>query len=346
MRCAQDRSKIISWGEKAMPHQYFSIFIRLPYFLRILIIATAVIIGFGFIIFLIEPETFHTPFEGIWWAIVTAATVGYGDFVPKTTFGKVTGIVLMFFGIGFVSSYFAALATAAVTRQENYIEGKMKFKGEKHIIIVGWNERSKKIINKLLKSNLLCSVVLIDQTLKSNPLPDYHVHFIQGRANVDDVLIRANIFEADRVLITADQNMDELQADMNTILTLLSVKGLNPIVPCVVEILTTEQVANAKRAGADEVIQSNVITSSVMMNGLKSEGVAESFLSLLDLLNGSRIQYRSSQSFIGKSFLETNNALLEKGCLLLGIKRGEKTIVNPPQPFIIVEQDILLVISE
>jgi voltage-gated potassium channel len=74
------------------------------------------------------------------------------------------------------------------------------------------------------------------------------------------------------VLITADQNKDELHADMNTVLTLLAIKGLNPDVHCVVEILTAEQLANAKRAGADEIIQSNVITSSVMMNCLDSEG--------------------------------------------------------------------------
>lgn len=329
-----------------MPHHYFSSFIRLPYFIRILIIAIGVINGFGFLIFLIEPETFHTPFEGIWWAIVTAATVGYGDLVPKTTLGKITGIILMFFGIGFVSSYFATLASTAVTRQEDFLEGKTKFKGKNHFIIVGWNERSREIIQKLIKSDILCSIVLIDGTLQSNPLSDYHVHFIQGRANVDEVLIKANIYEANKVLITADQHKDELQADMNTILTLLAIKGLNPNVPCTVEILTTEQVANAKRAGADEVVQSNMITSSVMMNGLKSEGVVHSLLHLLDLLNGSKIHFRSSQSFIGKNFLETNNALLEEGFLLLGIKRDEETIVNPPHPFVIKEHDLLLIITK
>lgn len=38
-----------------------------------------------------EPTTFPTAFSGLWWAIVTLTTVGFGDAVPKTTVGKIVG---------------------------------------------------------------------------------------------------------------------------------------------------------------------------------------------------------------------------------------------------------------
>lgn len=328
-----------------MPHQFFSHFIRMPFFFRILLIAVFLLFSFGLIIYLIEPETFTTLFDGIWWAIITASTVGYGDLVPKTVLGKIIGILLILLGAGFVSSYFVTLASSAVKRQNDFIEGKVMFKGKDHIIIIGWNERARGIIEKLLTNKYTGLIVLIDQTLEVSPFSDYHVHYIKGRASTDETLIKANIYEAKKVLITADQNNDELHADMNTVLTLLAIKGLNPTVTCVVEILTTEQVANAKRAGADEVIQSNIISSSVMTNCLNSSGMIESLMILLEQFNGSRFVFQSSSSYIGKSFQETNIQLLEKGSLLFGIKRGADTIVNPPHPFVIKEQDILLVIS-
>ena len=40
--------------------------------------------------------------DAIWWAVVTATTVGYGDFFPSTVIGRLAAILLMFIGIGFV----------------------------------------------------------------------------------------------------------------------------------------------------------------------------------------------------------------------------------------------------
>ncbi len=50
--------------------------------------------------------------EGIWWAVQTITTVGYGDIVPDTTGGKLLAITVMFVGMGFV-----ALLTAFVAER-------------------------------------------------------------------------------------------------------------------------------------------------------------------------------------------------------------------------------------
>jgi voltage-gated potassium channel len=52
--------------------------------------------------------------ESLWWAFVTATTVGYGDVAPHTVLGKLAAILLMFLGIGFIS-----LLTSTITEYFN-----------------------------------------------------------------------------------------------------------------------------------------------------------------------------------------------------------------------------------
>ena len=48
--------------------------------------------------------------DSIWWAFATVTTVGYGDIVPVTPWGKILGIFLMLFGTAVFAIYIAVLA--------------------------------------------------------------------------------------------------------------------------------------------------------------------------------------------------------------------------------------------
>ncbi|WP_066067930.1 potassium channel family protein [Neobacillus soli] len=327
-----------------MPNRVYISFLRMPLLVRILFIALLVFLSFGISIHFLEPETFPTIFDGIWWAIITASTVGYGDYVPQSTLGRLTALILILLGVGFVSSYFGTLAAAAVTKQDAFSEGRIPYKGKGHIIIIGWNERSKELVGKLTNTKYPQMIVLIDETLEANPVKSKFVHFIQGKGHVDETIIKSDIEKADKVLITADRGNDELQADMNSILTLLTIKGLCPQVKCIVEILTAEQVINALRAGADEVIQSNKLTSVFMVNSLHSNG--DGVLSnVVHQLQESRLSSSPiNEADIGKTFSEICQGMSAKGILLIGIQRGDKTFLNPSHFLPIEEHDQLLII--
>ncbi len=53
--------------------------------------------------------------DAIWWGIVTITTVGYGDFYPVTFFGRVTGVFVMFAGIGIIGALASILASLLVS---------------------------------------------------------------------------------------------------------------------------------------------------------------------------------------------------------------------------------------
>lgn len=50
-----------------------------------------------------QPEQFSNAFSGIWWAVSTLLTVGYGDIYPVTVLGKCMGILIAFLGVGAVA---------------------------------------------------------------------------------------------------------------------------------------------------------------------------------------------------------------------------------------------------
>lgn len=54
--------------------------------------------------------------DAIWWAFVTITTVGYGDFFPKTTTGRVVAVGLMVGGIALIGVVTATLASWIVER--------------------------------------------------------------------------------------------------------------------------------------------------------------------------------------------------------------------------------------
>ena len=65
----------------------------------------------------------HTPFDAIWWALVTMFTVGYGDTYPHTVVGRVFAVILMLTGIALFGWLTGALASLFV-ESANEIDAK------------------------------------------------------------------------------------------------------------------------------------------------------------------------------------------------------------------------------
>jgi voltage-gated potassium channel len=322
-------------------------FFRLHVVIRLLFMIFGVLFSFGAIAHIIEPESFSTLFEGIWWAIVTASTVGYGDLVPITLGGKIIAMILILSGAGFVTYYMAQISSHVVIAQNAVREGKHSASHQHHIVIVGWNTKAKNVIQQIHKKEPNKQIVLIDRTLRHNPLPEKTVHFIRGDSTQDETLQKANVAKANMLLITADQNKNELQADMYSVLTLIAAKGIQSELYAIVEILTKEQVNNAWRAGANEVLESNMFMSHLMTNTILEHGMADTVLLLLDQLNGGRFAFvEASHEWTGKTYQEALMHFLSEEQLVVGIKRDTHCFVNPSLSFPLLAYDQFLIIKK
>jgi voltage-gated potassium channel len=89
-------------------------------FLYVISVTTLLVLVAGAVMAAIEPETVKGGFgAGVWWAIATVTTVGYGDISPSTPLGRVAATVLMLAGIGLVSTLAAAVAAHFVHEDQH-----------------------------------------------------------------------------------------------------------------------------------------------------------------------------------------------------------------------------------
>jgi voltage-gated potassium channel len=74
--------------------------------------------GIGVVMRLIDSKDFHSYGDGIWWAIVTLGTVGYGDIVPTTPWGRFLGSIVIVVGVTFLSFLTATVTSLFVSREQ------------------------------------------------------------------------------------------------------------------------------------------------------------------------------------------------------------------------------------
>lgn len=75
------------------------------------------VVAAGYAVSITDDTEFASAWDGIWWASSTVTTVGYGDYVPATTPGRLIAIALMFTGIGLVSILTASIASALLAEE-------------------------------------------------------------------------------------------------------------------------------------------------------------------------------------------------------------------------------------
>jgi voltage-gated potassium channel len=82
----------------------------------IAIVTTSITVVAGLLMTVIDHGNFPSVGGGLWWAVQTVTTVGYGDHVPRTAAGQVVAALVMLLGIGFITIITASITGAFVER--------------------------------------------------------------------------------------------------------------------------------------------------------------------------------------------------------------------------------------
>jgi voltage-gated potassium channel len=87
-----------------------------------LVTLSVTVIG-GVLMHFTDDKTFPNIGDGMWWAIQTVTTVGYGDLVPVSAAGRLVAALVMLVGIGFLTVITATITSVFVESARRRLEG-------------------------------------------------------------------------------------------------------------------------------------------------------------------------------------------------------------------------------
>ncbi len=313
--------------------------------LRMILLGILVFIISGIVVFYIEPVgQFSTIIDAIWWSIVTATTVGYGDFFPVSIGGRILAVILMFLGIGLFGGITATITDLFIKLEKRRELGQLTADYQGHIIICGWCDKTTEIITQILNENMENKQVVLIADLERDPFPENKlVHFIRGKIDDKETLVKANVQRARTGIILNEDNNDA-----STVLSALTVNSLNPSLYTIAEISKEENRIHLENSGVDEIVDNNNINSRLMVRTAFYHGVSIIFNELLTNKVGNEIyMLEVDKDYINKSFSEVFTYLKqEKKATLLGLKRGNDILLNPDNSEMVLAGDYLVYIAQ
>lgn len=263
-------------------------------FVLVLFTTTLVFLG-GLGYFLTESLEDHSALdqigEGLWWALVTVTTVGYGDITPKTTAGRLVGAALMVGGLVSFSLVTATVASIFIERKFRRERGLEQIKKTNHLLVLGWHYDGETLLDQLLlRLPLSMAVVLVNQLPPEkmegirSKYPKHEIFLVWGDYSREEVLNRANVRMAFKAIILAGRQEGETAADVDqrTLITALTLKSLNPKIRVITELLRPENKSYLERAGSDQILIRGQYDSSILAGAIASPGLYKVLDALLN----------------------------------------------------------------
>lgn len=303
-----------------------------------------------------EPDSkIKTLFDAVYWAIVTLATVGYGDIIPHTIGGRLVAIMLILTSLG-ILSFFTSILIAAFNEKMPLLRDNRTYaeleRYKNFIIICGYGRVGHEIARQLKRDGQ--KFIIVDKKEPNINLAKQQGYLtILDDASRNDVLLSAGICRgASTVLcITGD--------DVTNVYVTLTSRHLNKDIRIISRANRHENVSKLYQAGADHVIRPFEIAGMLAAEFLGQPVAFEAISGILQ--NQTEIVMETLLVNQGSWLVDkriSQLALADKKLTLLGVissnpihfKHKNKYQVkqqhfyfNPEPKFILRHEDILVI---
>jgi voltage-gated potassium channel len=259
-----------------------------------------------------------------WYFVVTTATVGYGDFFPRTGWGHVVGGYIIFGGIATLTTVFTKLAAKLERAKGRRMQGAISVAATGHIVLLGYAAgRTERIIGQLHDENAGRVVLCAWDEVATHPAPELGIDFVRGNLTEERTLRRAGVPTASAVLVDA-------RDDNEALAIAVAVHHVNASLHLVVSLRDLDRTSLLCRI--DERVRCvQWHTPRMIVEELTSPGIAEVYAELMTE-GGVNTYLAHLPESLGPVRIDTCQTALGRahGAIVLAARSNGQLLVNPP----------------
>jgi len=267
--------------------------------------ALSILVG-GALFSLSEHVSYGT---AVYWAVVTASTVGYGDVTPHTTAGRIVAIAVIVTTIPVLAAVFALAAGLAALVQFRRLFGMENVDPTGSFSVVyGMQPAVPQILEELIAGGR--TVVLVADVEPSEVHRD--VRLIAGDPTNDMVIRKSHPERADDALVACPDDGDVL-------VTCVALRSLAPSLD-VFALARAPKIAQALRdLGVSRTLSSDELVAHTLAKSLEAPHAGDLLLRLIDSERYRMEEIPVADAMVG---VKANTLQLNPPAIVLGVLRG------------------------
>lgn len=287
--------------------------------------------------------------DGLWYVVATITTVGYGDVVPVTYWGRALGFVVMLSSLGIYGFIIGQIANFMSTLKEQRELGLNGTGFKDHVVIIGWNDFGRSVIGHLVAAGKHVAIITKDRTAIDIIRESYdsdRVYTLYTDYSNFDMLEKANIVHASIVFVNLDDDTEKL-------VYVINLKKHFSNLNYVVTLDNGNLKGTFQNAGVTYTICKNEISAKLMASYIFEPDVAvfsEEILAYAHKDNEydiKQMKINASNSLVG-TFYDKAFFDLKKACnvILIGMVKmngGERKFIKNPEGSVKIDAEDYLV---
>ncbi|MDX9758908.1 MAG: ion channel [Bacteroidota bacterium] len=229
-----------------------------------------------------HPESMIRDYDqALWYCLVTISTVGYGDYYPVSTGGRLVGGMVIIFALAFAGYTLGKIQSAVSERMTRRHLGMNGCDFTDHYVVFGWNASSRIVSHELLKAGKRVAILAADERQLTDIDNAFHaqrarVFRTYGDSGAEEILRRLRIDTAAAVILLNDD-------DTATLISSLNLRAQYPAVRIIAHIANPMLKETIATAGVTYVVSSHEIIGRMVASAAFEPEVG---LILEDLLSG------------------------------------------------------------